>query len=65
VARHRAALDRIGVTSSGELADAIRAGAWDERGEQLRPVLAALVRDRLAVANPGHLALPIAAGDIP
>jgi len=64
-ARHRAALDGLAVTSSGELADAIRAGAWDDRGEQLRPVLAALVRDRLAVANPGHLALPTSSGDIP
>jgi hypothetical protein len=63
--RHRVALDGLGVTGVGELADAIRTGVWDGRGDELHPVLAALVRDKLAVANPRHLELPDAAGDIP
>jgi hypothetical protein len=61
--RHRAALDALGVGDIVELAGAVRAGAWDDRGRQLRPVLAALARDKLAIADPRHLTIP-AAGDI-
>ena len=63
--RHRAAFDELGVTGVDGLAVAIRGGELDGRDVQLRRVLAALVRDKLAVANPRHLELPIAAGDLP
>jgi hypothetical protein len=64
-ARHRAALEALGVGDIAELAGAVRAGAWDDRGPLLRPVLAALARDKLAIAEPRHLTIPLAAGDIP
>jgi aminoglycoside phosphotransferase (APT) family kinase protein len=63
--RHRTALDALGVGDVAELAAAVRVGAWDDRGQQLRSVLAALVRDKLAIAEPRHLTIPVAAGGIP
>lgn len=63
--RHRAALDALGAADIGELADAVRGGDWDEHGDRLRPALAAIVRDKLAIAAPRHLVPPTAAGDIP
>jgi hypothetical protein len=62
--RHRIALDTLGVGDIVELAGAVRAGAWDGRGQQLRSVLAALARDKLAIAEPRHLTIPVATGDI-
>jgi aminoglycoside phosphotransferase (APT) family kinase protein len=62
--RHRAALDALGVGHIAELAVGVRAGAWDDCGQQLRPALAALARDKLAIAEPRHLTIPVAAGDI-
>jgi hypothetical protein len=48
-ARYRSGLDALGVSSGHELAAAIRRA-------ELYSFLAATVRDRLAVANPKHLA---------
>ena len=56
--RFRSGLADLGVTSAAELCDAIRGGGFDDRQAELWRVLAASVRDRLAVANPRHLALP-------
>lgn len=55
-ARFRDGLARLGVASAGELCAAIRRGSFDGRSEELWGFLAATVRDRLAVANPKHLA---------
>jgi hypothetical protein len=46
--------DLLGFDDEQDLAAAIRTGAFDERGEELAPVLRALVRYRLAVAHPGY-----------
>lgn len=54
--RHRDGLARLGMGSSQQLCDAIRRGDFDSRPEELHGFLAASVRDRLAVANPKHLA---------
>ena len=62
--RHRIALDALGVGDIAELVGAVRAGAWDDRSQQLRSVLAALARDKLAIAEPRHLTIPVATGDI-
>jgi aminoglycoside phosphotransferase (APT) family kinase protein len=61
--RHRRLFDHLGVAGVGELARQIRVGGWDARGEQLRPVLATLARDKLAIAEPRHLTIPLATGD--
>jgi hypothetical protein len=50
---------------TGELARQICAGAWDDRHDRLRSVLASLARDQLAIAEPRHLTIPIATGDTP
>jgi aminoglycoside phosphotransferase (APT) family kinase protein len=63
--RHRRLFDDLGAGGVCELAQQIRAGEWDERGERLRPALAALARDKLAIAEPRHLALPIETGGLP
>ncbi|HZB42723.1 MAG TPA: phosphotransferase family protein [Ilumatobacter sp.] len=63
--RHRAALDALGVADIGELAGAVRVGAWDDRGLELQSVLAAVARDKLAIAEPRHLTIPSAAGEFP
>ena len=54
--RFRSGLAELGAASSSALCDAIRGGAFDGREEQLWRFLAVSVRDRLAVANPRHLA---------
>ena len=64
-ARHRAALDTLGVVDVGALASEVRDGLWDDRAPALRHVLARLVRDKLAVAEPRHLVLPSDPGDVP
>jgi aminoglycoside phosphotransferase (APT) family kinase protein len=53
--RYAAGLARLGVASEAELATAVRLGQLDHRRAELGEVLAATVRDRLAVANPRHL----------
>jgi aminoglycoside phosphotransferase (APT) family kinase protein len=63
--RHRAALDALGVDDVAGLASDVREGRWDSRGYALRRVLATMVRDKLAVAEPRHLVLPSAPGDVP
>jgi hypothetical protein len=55
-ARFRDGLARLGAGSPVELCRAIRDGAFDDRPDELWAFLAASVRDRLAVANPKHLA---------
>ena len=52
---HRDRLDRLGVASDIELAEAIRAGRFDDRAEELRSLLRATVVDKLRVANPRYL----------
>jgi len=54
-AAHARRLESLGVHSDAELADAIRSGALDARWEQVRAVVSATVRDKLAVVNPGYL----------
>ncbi|MGH9095356.1 MAG: DUF6285 domain-containing protein [Acidimicrobiales bacterium] len=47
---------QAGVADEDALAQAVRAGDFDDRKAQLRRVLTASVRARLAVANPAYLA---------
>ena len=56
--RFRSGLADLGASSPAELCDAIRDGRFDDRQDELWRFLAASVRDRLAVANPKHLARP-------
>jgi hypothetical protein len=56
--RHRARLAGLGVTNEEELAEAIRAGAFDDRLEEVVEVVGETVRDKLAVANPRYLENP-------
>ena len=55
---HAARLERLGVHDDAELAAAIRSGALDDRAEEVRALVWASVRDKLAVANPGYLDRP-------
>jgi aminoglycoside phosphotransferase (APT) family kinase protein len=55
-ARYRAGLAALGAPSTEALCAAIRAGDHDAGTDALHAFLAASVRDRLAVANPRHLA---------
>lgn len=57
-AQHEAHVERLqqlGVTDDAELAAAIRTGALDERADEVRSLVWASVRDKLAVANPKYL----------
>lgn len=45
----------FGVASEAELAEAIRAGALDDRLPEVRAAVRATVADKLAVANPGYV----------
>jgi hypothetical protein len=54
-AAHQARLAALGVTDDAELAARIRAGDFDDRYDEVRAVVLATVRDKLAVANPRHL----------
>ncbi len=54
-AAHVRRLEGLGVHSDAELAAAIRSGALDARWEEVRAVVGATVRDKLAVANPGYV----------
>jgi aminoglycoside phosphotransferase (APT) family kinase protein len=53
--RHAEGLARLGCASDEELADRIREGALDDREEEVRQVLASMVRAKLEVANPRWL----------
>ncbi|MCP2342329.1 DUF6285 domain-containing protein [Actinomadura rupiterrae] len=52
--RHRARLRELGFPDDASLAAAIREGACDDRYVQLKDALTEMVRDKLAVANPGY-----------
>ncbi len=52
---HTARLEQLGVDDDAELAAAIRSGALDDRAEEVRRLVWASVRDKLAVANPTYL----------
>jgi Domain of unknown function (DUF6285) len=51
---HRARLESLGVASETELALAIRGRRLDDRLDEVRAVLRATVRAKLAVAHPGY-----------
>ena len=52
---HEERLARLGVADDAELAAAIRDRRFDDRGEELRTMLAEMVADKVAVANPRYL----------
>lgn len=52
---HAARLEQLGVADDAELAAAIRDGALDARLPEVRSLVWASVRDKLAVANPRYL----------
>jgi Domain of unknown function (DUF6285) len=52
---HQARLQRLGVVDDVALAAAIRSGQLDDRLEEVRTLVWASVRDKLAVANPKYL----------
>ena len=54
-AHHRQRLERLGFETDAELADAIRAGALDDRLDEIRKELTEMVGDKLAVARPDHI----------
>ncbi|HTI74511.1 MAG TPA: DUF6285 domain-containing protein [Mycobacterium sp.] len=47
-------ITELGFADEAQLAAAIRAGALDERADEVLPTLRTLVRHRLAVAHPGY-----------
>jgi len=47
-------LAEMGFADEAQLAAAIRAGALDDRADEVLPALRTLVRHRLAVAHPGY-----------
>ncbi len=51
---HAERLARLGVGSDRELAEAIRAGAFDDRWDEVASAVRASVADSLAVADPDH-----------
>jgi hypothetical protein len=54
-ALHAEALRTLGVADEAELAEAIRAGAFDDRRAELLTALRTTVRAKLEAANPRHL----------
>ncbi|HSJ90469.1 MAG TPA: DUF6285 domain-containing protein [Ilumatobacter sp.] len=52
---HARRLEQLGVADDAELAAAIRDGSLDTRLEEVRDLVWASVRDKLAVANPKYL----------
>ena len=56
-AAHAVRLAQLGCADDAELAARIRDGAFDDRLEEVRELVLADVRDKLAVANPKHLAV--------
>lgn len=55
---HTARLEQLGVADDAELAAAIRSGELDHRADEVRELVWASVRDKLAVANPRYLDRP-------
>jgi len=55
---HRARLAGLGVADEADLAARIRAGDLDDRLDEVKDVVWATVRDKLAVANPRYLEAP-------
>ena len=53
-AAHENRLARLGVADDTELAAAIRDRQFDDRADELRTILAEMVADKLAVANPRY-----------
>ena len=53
---HRRRLDALGHPDDASLAAAIRAGAFDDRFDELHAALWAAVVDKLEVSNPGYAA---------
>ena len=53
-AAHENRLARLGVADDTELAAAIRDRRFDDRADELRTILAEMVADKLAVANPRY-----------
>ena len=47
-------LAELGFADEAQLAAAIRAGALDDRADDVLPALRTLVRNRLAIAHPGY-----------
>lgn len=54
-ARYEQGLEALGSPSTTALAEAVRRGDFDGRGDELFPFLVASVGDKLTVANPRHL----------
>ncbi len=52
---HADRLARLGCTDDRELSARIRAGAYDDRADEVRSLVAASVHDKLLVANPGWI----------
>lgn len=57
-ARHRARLDRLGCADDAALSAGILDGTLDDRRDDVVAAVRDDVRDRLLVANPGHLTRP-------
>jgi aminoglycoside phosphotransferase (APT) family kinase protein len=55
---HRARLSALGCADDAELCAAIRDGSLDHRFDDVIAAVRAITVDKLAVANPGHLARP-------
>jgi hypothetical protein len=55
---HRARLAALGCANDAELCAAIREGSLDHRFDDVVTAVRAMTVDKLAVANPGHLARP-------
>ena len=51
---HADRLARLGVADDADLAAAIRDRRFDDRADELRTLLAEMVADKLAVANPSY-----------
>lgn len=51
---HADRLARLGVADDADLAAAIRGRRFDDRADELRTLLAEMVADKLAVANPSY-----------
>lgn len=54
VEAHRRRVEALGASGDGQLAAAIRQGELDERWSELGEAMAAMVLDKLEVANPDH-----------
>jgi hypothetical protein len=57
-AAHAERLASLGVADDADLARRIRSGELDDRLDEVKALVAASVRDKLAVANPRYLDTP-------